>query len=114
MDAADGARHMVGSPLQHEEGRDHAPVRPVEAEAKAHEHGNDRRKNHLLGSDHGMRILHRGAVKPVPARGPGMGDSGAIRVDVGDMIGKLVRIGAEVKGAVMCHDGVLGCKGALY
>ena len=43
-----------------------------------------------------------------------MGDSGAIRVDVGDMIGKLVRIGAEVKGAVMCHDGVLGCKGALY
>ena len=61
-----------------------------------------------------MRIPHRSAVKPVPARGPGMGDSGAIRVDVGDMIGKLVRIGAEVKGAVMCHDGVLGCKGALY
>ena len=32
VDAADSARHVIGSPLQHEEGRDHAPVRAVEAE----------------------------------------------------------------------------------
>ena len=67
-----------------------------------------------MGGDHGMRIPHRGAIQAVAAGGAGVGDGGAIRIDVGDMIGELIRIGAQIQGAVMRHDGVLGCEGALH
>ena len=114
VDAADGARHMVGSPLQHEESRDHAPVRAVEAEGEAYQHGNGRGQDNLLGGDHGVRISDRGAIQAVAAGGAGVRDGGAIRIDVGDMIGELIRIGAQIQGAVMRHDGVLGREGALH
>ena len=114
VDAADSTRYMVGSPLQHEESRDHAPVWAVEAEGETHQHGNGRGEDNLLGGDHGVRIPDRGAVQAVAAGGAGVRDGGAIRIDVGDIIGELIRIGAEVEGAVMRHDGVLGCEGALH
>ena len=64
--------------------------------------------------DHGVRIPDRGAIQPVAAGGAGVRDGSAIRIDVGDIIGELIGVGAQIQGAIMRHDGVLGREGALY